>query len=186
MVVRPGFRALGEGVVGMRLPSWLRALLREQYSDFATVLDHDSVAASGDPLEEVTGIRSGLVEPPENPVLRRLRPDGYARDVEDGKAAVEFRRFTERDLAALQRARVATVLQTVTEGDKVELTAAQAQDWLGALNDLRLALGTAIGVTEEPETQTFEGEAAAAYEVYSLLGHLQYLLLEALGAPLEA
>jgi hypothetical protein len=183
VVIRPRFDAHDDGSVAMRLPSWLRALLREQFDGFVGYLGHGSVEATGDPLEELTGIRSGPVSPPDDAVLRRLRPDAYAADVEGGRAAQEFRRFTESDLAALQRQRVESVRETLVEGDKVLLSPGQAQDWLGALNDLRLALGTALDVPEDPADTHSEGDDLARFEFYSLLSHLQYLLLVALGAP---
>ncbi|MFC4913154.1 DUF2017 domain-containing protein [Actinomadura gamaensis] len=113
---------------------------------------------------------------PEDPVLARLFPDAY-RD--DGEAAGEFRRYTEMGLRDGKREAAGIVLATlgeafVSDGSggtaplpetsgasvagaftadaspaDVELTADQAQAWLRALNDVRLALGTRLDISEE-------------------------------------
>jgi hypothetical protein len=187
VVVRPSFRARDDGGVHARLPSWLRTLLSRQFADLGEFLDADGTASTSeprDPLEELTGLSAHSGEPPQDAVLRRLRPDAYAPDVEDGAAASDFRRFTEGDLAALQRKRVASVRETLGLGDRFDLDAEQAQEWLGALNDLRLALGVRLEVTDDPDDAPKKGDPRApAYEVYALLGHVQHLLLVALGAP---
>jgi hypothetical protein len=185
VAIRPSFRGHGDGSVSVRLPGWLRGLLRGQFEEFAQVLDRDELDVVRDPLEEITGMRGGPVATPTDPILRRLRPDGYARDVDEGQAALDFRRFTEHDLAALQRQRVASLRETLSSTDKFELTPSQAQDWLGSLNDLRLAIGAVLDVTEEPLDVPDSEEESRAYEIYQVLGHLQHLLLVALGAPAD-
>lgn len=188
VVVRPSFRAHDDGRVSVRLPSWLRSLLDHQFADLDELLasadeETDSIAPR-DPLEELTGLGRDAGTPPADPALRRLRPDGYAPDVDDGAAAADFRRFTQRDLAALQRQRVRSVRETLTRGDRFDVDAEQAQQWLGALNDLRLALGTRLDVSEDAADAPKKGDPlASAYETYLLFGHLQHLLLVALGAP---
>lgn len=84
---------------------------------------------------------------PDDPVLARLLPDAYR---EDPDAAGEFRRYTERDLRDGKAAAAQTVLHTLPErGGRVTLDEDQAQTWLRALNDIRLALGVRLEVTEE-------------------------------------
>jgi hypothetical protein len=199
---RAAFRADDDGAVTVRLPSWLRRLLAEQLADLDRLLaDNDPTTApaggdpadgagdpagvGADPLAAITGLTGADGSPPEDPVLRRLRPAGYAEDA-DPEASREFRRFTEADLAAVQRARIATVRETVLAGDRVQLDPEQAQAWLGALNDLRLALGTRLGVSEDLAAEPGpEHPLAGSYELYHLLGALQHQLLVALGAPDE-
>ena len=85
--------------------------------------------------------------PPDDPVLARLLPDAYR---EDSKAAGEFRRYTERDLRDGKAEAARTILGTLPErGGRVTLDEDQAQAWLRALNDVRLALGVRLEVTEE-------------------------------------
>ena len=84
---------------------------------------------------------------PDDPVLARLLPDAYR---EDSKAAGEFRRYTERDLRDGKAEAARTILGTLPErGGRVTLDEDQAQAWLRALNDIRLALGVRLEVTEE-------------------------------------
>jgi Domain of unknown function (DUF2017) len=129
----------------------------------------------------------GLDEPParapEDPALARLLPDAY-RD--DPDAAGEFRRYTEQSLRSAKQETAQTVLDTLpAEGGPVRLDGEQAQAWLRALNDVRLALGVRLEVTEEFEDQWQELDPndprSAAFEVYSWLGGVQESLVQALG-----
>jgi hypothetical protein len=119
---------------------------------------------------------------PEDPVLARLLPDGY-RD--DPDAAGEFRRFTESSLRSAKQQAAQEMLDTLPEaGGKIQLTHDQAHAWLKALNDVRLALGVRLDVTEEFEQQWGRLRADdpqwAAYEVYAWLGAVQESLVQAL------
>jgi hypothetical protein len=118
---------------------------------------------------------------PEDPVLARLFPDAYR---EDQGASAEFRRYTEAGLREGKRAAAETVLETLGEGGKVFLDAEQAQAWLRALNDLRLALGTRLDITEETleQMRTFDWDDPrnAGYAAYDWLTYLQESLVHAL------
>jgi hypothetical protein len=119
---------------------------------------------------------------PEDPVLARLLPDGY-RD--DPDAAQEFRKYTESSLRSAKQQAAQEMLDTLPEaGGKIQLTHDQAHAWLKALNDVRLALGVRLGVTEEFEEQWGRLRADdpqwAAYEVYAWLGAVQESLVQAL------
>ena len=84
---------------------------------------------------------------PDDPALARLLPDAYRDDPE---AASEFRRYTEKDLRAGKVAAANTVLETLPAGGgRISLSETQAQVWLRALNDIRLALGVRLGITED-------------------------------------
>jgi hypothetical protein len=119
---------------------------------------------------------------PDDPVLARLLPDGY-RD--DPDAAGEFRRFTESSLRSAKQQAAQEMLDTLPEaGGRIQLTHDQAHAWLKALNDVRLALGVRLNVTEEFEQQWGRLRADdpqwAAYEVYAWLGAVQESLVQAL------
>ena len=119
---------------------------------------------------------------PQDPALARLLPDAY-RD--DPDAAGEFRRFTEESLRNAKQESARIVLDTLpADGGPVKLSGEQAQSWLRALNDVRLALGVRLGVTEEFEEQWQELDPAdprsAAFEVYAWLGAVQESLVQAL------
>lgn len=83
----------------------------------------------------------------DDPVLARLFPDAY-RD--DGEAAGEFRRYTEMGLRDGKREAARSVLGALGEGgtDTV-LDEKRVQEWLRALNDARLAIGTRLDITED-------------------------------------
>ena len=132
-------------------------------------------------LEAMLGI-GRPAEAPQDPALARLLPDAY-RD--DPDAAGEFRRFTEQSLRTAKQASARTVLDTLPSGGgPVKLSGEQAQSWLRALNDVRLALGVRLGVTEEFEEQWQELDPldprSAAFEVYAWLGGVQESLVQAL------
>jgi hypothetical protein len=119
---------------------------------------------------------------PEDPVLARLLPDGYRDDPE---AAGEFRKYTESGLRSAKQQAAQEMLDTLPEtGGRIQLTHDQAHAWLKALNDVRLALGVRLGVTEEFEEQWGRLRADdpqwAAYEVYAWLGAVQESLVQAL------
>jgi hypothetical protein len=108
-----------------------------------------------DPLESLLDV--GPSAPPEDPALARLLPDGYRDDPE---AAAEFRRFTEPELRNGKRANARVLLATlgqatgVADGaETVQLDQQQAQAWLYALTDLRLALGSRLEIEEDYDRQ---------------------------------
>jgi hypothetical protein len=125
---------------------------------------------------------TGPTSPPQDPVLARLLPDAYRDDPE---AAGEFRRYTEQDLRSGKVAAAQTVLATLpAEGGQVRLGPEDAQAWLRALNDVRLAIGTVLGITEDYEDElkaaSWADPRSAYLEVYHWLGYLQDSLVRAL------
>jgi Domain of unknown function (DUF2017) len=134
------------GGVGLRLEPEEAALVRALMEQLLELLGDgpgadDELAAVG-----ITD-RATL---PEDPVLARLFPDAYR---EDGPAAGEFRRYTEMGLREGKRAAADTVLATLRDsgsgGVRAVLDHEQAQCWLRSLNDVRLALGTRLDISEE-------------------------------------
>jgi hypothetical protein len=138
-------------------------------------------ALSLDELAAAIGA-AGPTSPPEDPVLARLLPDAYRNDPE---AAGEFRRYTEQDLRSGKVAAAQTVLDTLPAGGgRVRLGPEDAQAWLRALNDVRLAVGTVLGITEdyedEMESASLADPRSAYLEVYHWLGYVQDSLVRAL------
>ena len=124
----------------------------------------------------------GADTPPDDPVLARLLPDGYRDDPE---SAGEFRKYTEPALRSAKYEAAQEMLDTLPDdGGRIQLTADQALSWLKALNDVRLALGVRLGVTEEFEEQWSrlkpDDPQWTAFEVYAWLGAVQESLVQAL------
>jgi hypothetical protein len=124
----------------------------------------------------------GPAGPPDDPVLARLLPDAYH---EDPEAAGDFRRYTEHGLRSGKVAAARTVLATLPgKGGRVRLTAENGEVWLRALNDVRLALGVRLGITEDYEHElggvSADDPRAAYLQVYDWLTFLQETLVRAL------
>lgn len=128
-------------------------------------------------LAALTGLGGGDRDRPDDPALARLLPDGY-RD--DPDAAGEFRRLTE---TSLRRDKVVAAerLLAALPGDgpgEVRLDPDSTDRWLSTINDVRLALGTRLEVTEEMAEPDPDDPDAPAYVVYLWLTELQGVLIE--------
>ncbi|MET7485976.1 DUF2017 domain-containing protein [Streptomyces sp. NPDC005538] len=156
--------------------------------------------APGDPLAEL--FAEGPSEPPADPVLRRLFPDAYTdpeqapdspQDAEEKLAhSAEFRRFTENDLRAGKRENALAVVRTLDSltpsgdgGAVLKLTAEESRQWLGSLNDLRLAIGSRLDITDEDDTDDLyrlpdEDPRKPMVMAYLWLGGLQETLVATL------
>ncbi|MFF0521949.1 DUF2017 domain-containing protein [Actinomadura nitritigenes] len=127
------------------------------------------------------GIAENAVKP-DDPVLARLFPDAYR---EDGEAAGEFRRYTEMGLRDGKREAARTVLDGLKDpGSDIVLDQERAQIWLRALNDVRLALGTRLDISEEwyEEAEQLDPRdpRAPMFAAYDWLTMLQEGLVRAL------
>ena len=123
-----------------------------------------------------------------DPVLDRLFPRGYL-EPEDVERNAEYQRLVRDDLLEAKLANLDVVTSTLDRGTvslrrwTVDLTEDEAGSWLGALNDLRLALGVRLGITED-----FDGDIdpsdprAPALHVLSYLGWLEENLVDALSS----
>ena len=133
-----------------------------------------------DPLVQLVGL-DPQARPSDDPAMARLFPDAY---LDDPEAAGEFRRFTERSLRDLKSAQAQAALDTLRRsGEKVTLSLDDAGSWLGALNDLRLTLGTRLAITEEGMDELAnlpdDDPRSPAYHVYDWLMFLQESLVQA-------
>jgi hypothetical protein len=99
--------------------------------------------------------QTSAVLAPGDPVYERLHPAVY----EDPDAAAEFRDLIDDDA---DRARAARLRQCRAEltGTTLRLDDESLERWLMTLNDLRLSLGTRLGVTaeEDPNDPAFQGD----------------------------
>jgi hypothetical protein len=111
-------------------------------------------------------------------VLARLLPD-FHRD--DATLSGGLRALHEPELLAVKDGVAAVVLDTCpARGGRVRLSDDQAQAWLSALNDVRLALGTVLDVTEDmPDELPPEDPRAPHLGVYHWLTWVQESLIQA-------
>lgn len=113
--------------------------------------------------------------------LRRLAPPAYA---DDPRLEAEYRELVGDDLTA-ERLRGLEVMEQTVEADRLDEE--QLGAWLGAINDLRLVLGTRLDVTEEMDVSAVPDTDPryAALALYSYLSFLEEQVVEALSSSLS-
>jgi hypothetical protein len=121
-----------------------------------------------------------------DPVTERLFPPAY-RDPDDRERQDEYQRLVHDDLVTGKLANLDLVVGTLDRGElrqrrwTVELTEEEALAWLGVLNDLRLALGVRLGITEDFDGVVMPDDPdAPAKHLLSYLGWLEEHLVAAL------
>ena len=149
-------RRTRRGGFEIRLPDEERALLRNVAPQLRQLLEGDL----GDPG------------------LRRLFPTAYADDPERDR---EYQQLVRDELAERRRAAVDTLVATVDADhlDEDELLA-----WMGAVNDLRLVLGTRLDVSEDEGPLLDEDDPDAP--LVALYGYLGFLLENIVDALAES
>lgn len=174
-------------------------LLRSLVGQLLELVRNDHDPQQDEAWAAALGLAEDDPKRPTDPVLLRLFPDGYHGDDE---AAADFRRYTERGLRETKAGNAATVLASLTIADdadpaeqrqrgkiRIELDASQADAWLRTLTDLRLALGTRLGVVEEDDeiwaSLPEDDPRRHIHDVYDWLGWLQETLVRTLSANLE-
>ena len=175
-----GFHRSRNGTVTMVVPADEATVLRGLLEQLAELVA-PAEPLDDDPLSAMVGIGDQTAAP-DDPVLARLFPDAYK---DDDEAAAEFRRYTESGLRETKHGRVRTALATLNApGSEHPLTPDETQAWLGALNDLRLALGTRLDVAEDWQEQAAglepDNPDLVLFTVYDWLSMLQELLVRCL------
>lgn len=178
------FKRSIRGKVILNLNNDERIILADLYRQMQDLLETPDVPESTDPLAVLVGL-DGPTEAPTDPAVARLFPAAYT---DDALAAADFRRFTEPDLRSEKLFNldlVSDLLETSEEspvGIKTELNPAQVNAWLRSLNDLRLVLGTRIGIgeTEDQGEQIEFDHDDPGYHLYDYLTYLQGTLIDAL------
>jgi hypothetical protein len=154
------------------------AVLRGLVGEIRQMLAGRSADNPADELAVLTGMRTGPSTRPDDRVLARLLPDFTS---EDPDLAAGLRSLHEPELIEAKDGAAALVLDTLPEvGGRIELTPEQADTWLTALNDVRLALGTALDVSEEmPDEFPPDDPRSAHVGVYHWLTFVQDALVQA-------
>jgi hypothetical protein len=112
-------------------------------------LDPVEVELVGSLLDQLEGMLEGKEGDGADDVRRRLFPSGYLGDAE---AEAEFRTLTEAALRDERDERIGACRADLARGGEVDLSAPEVgRRWIQVLNDLRLALGIRLGVSEDDE-----------------------------------
>ena len=173
-------------------------LLRSLASQMVELLRNERAepaAPTADAFEAMMAEFSGATTIPEDPVLARLFPTAYP---EDEEAASDFRRFTEGGLRDGKAAASGSIIDVLEEAGlppeltedglviDVELTPDEAETWMRAFTDIRLALATRLGVEAGDEhywhSLPDDDPRAQAHDIYEWVGYLQETIVEALTA----
>lgn len=108
---------------------------------------------------------------PDDPDLRRLFPPAYTDDEDHDD---EYRRLMQEDLVSRHSESLQVLQQTA---EATELSEEQTLQWLNALNQIRLVLGTRLEVSEDDDPAELSGPE---HQAYYFLGALQELVIDAL------
>jgi hypothetical protein len=120
----------------------------------------------------------GLLEKQADPVVRRVFPVAYPQDPEAEDA---YRHLVGGELVRKHRDELEALSSTADAND---IDSAQLGQWLGALEVLRLMLGTSLDVGEEAEELPDTDPRAPQVALYRYLSWLQGEVIDALGASL--
>ncbi len=166
------------------------ALLKNMATSVQEMLDARQSASPSDPLEQITGIRTGNSQPPDDATMRRLLPD-FVKDDQPGRedqadSNSVLRNLHEPEIIDVKIAAAQRLLDTLPDGGgPLELTEADAEAWTAAVNDMRLSLGTMLEIGPDVADRLPAGHPMATHlEVYQWLTVLQeYLVLGLMGKP---
>lgn len=198
------FEPLPGGGAAVALDEVEISILRSLAVQLAELIGPGDQPADGeDPLDAL--FAEGPTKPPSDPALARLFPDAYGApdqeldadaEKEARAASAEFRRYTENDLRARKRDDALAMVRDLDalssgpaakEPAVLELAPQKSRQWLGALNDLRLAIGTRLEVTDDDDGGELLGlpdsdPRKPMVMAYFWLGGLQETLIETLMA----
>lgn len=120
----------------------------------------------------------------DDPALERLFPTAYLGDDEETQRRNdEYQRLIRGDLLARKQSALDVLEETV---DAEVLDEEQLVAWMGAVNDVRLVLGTRLDVSEDMGEDPFDDDdpRAPAYGLYVYLAHLQEWIVRGLSSSL--
>jgi uncharacterized protein DUF2017 len=177
------------------LDSHEAVLLKNLVGSMIGMLDERESSSPPDELEQITGIKAGNAERPDNATLQRLLPDFSKPDdaAASGEGVLEsteslnaaLRSLHEPEIIEAKRVAAQQLLDTIPEaGGRFELTEEAASGWVAAVNDVRLALGTMLDIRPDgPERLPDDHPLAPHLDVYQWLTVLQEYLVLALIGP---
>jgi Domain of unknown function (DUF2017) len=146
-------------------------------------LDDAEAALLGRLAADLRTLLGGEGVSEDDPVRARLYPRAYLDPTED-KAEADWQQVVHGELVRERLAALDALTGTLAAATPrrsrriVRLGPDDAERWLSALNDARLALGTRLGVTEDLAPGAVAVEDRPGYEIYTWLTYLQGQLLE--------
>lgn len=178
--MRPFRRRFGKYVASFE--SAEAALIADLVDQVRQLFAHRRSESPDDPLAQLTGITVGSSRRPSDAALARLFPDFSA---DDADLSAGMRSLHEPSLLAAKDAAAMTLLDTLPRsGGQVRLDEATAVAWSQAINDVRLALGVRLEITDDdtdpPGADDPESPQAAMYSTYRWLSAVQDSLVTTL------
>jgi hypothetical protein len=161
-------------------------LLKNLVGSMIGMLDERESSSPADELEQITGMKTGSAERPDNATLQRLLPD-FSKPDDAAPEATEslnaaLRSLREPEIIEAKRVAAQQLLDTIPDdGGRFELTEDAANAWIAAVNDIRLALGTMLDIRPNgPDRLPDDHPMAPHLDVYQWLTFLQEYLVLAL------
>lgn len=160
--------------------------IRARGDETVLTLEAHEVAVLRDLAAQVEALyEGGVPERGADPVRERLFPRAYLDPTEE-KAEAEWQSLVHGQLVRERAAAVAALVAGLDAAVprrrgrlEVRLGPEDLERWLGTLNDARLALGTALEVTEEMEDLPVSDPRHGLFAVYRWLSGLQWELVDA-------
>jgi hypothetical protein len=163
------------------------ALLKNLVESMVGMLEERESSGPTDELEQITGMKTGNSQRPGNATLQRLLPDFSKPDDASNEEATDslnaaLRSLHEPEIIAAKRIAAQQLLATIPDdGGRFELTEDDANAWIAAVNDIRLALGTMLDIRPDgPDRLPEDHPMASHLDVYQWLTFLQEYLVLAL------
>jgi hypothetical protein len=157
LTVRPFHRRFGKYTASFEPAE--ASLIADLVDQVRQLLADRRAQAPVDPLAQLTGMTMGPDSKPADPAVARLLPDFHAQD-----------------------AQLSSGLRVLHEPDLIADGAAAA--WMAALNDVRLALGVRLEISEDdtppPGVDVADSPQAAMYATYRWLSAVQDSLVSAM------
>lgn len=149
-----------DGAFDVRLRGWERDLLTDLVPQLRELL--------------TAGAGGGEAGAAPDPSLRRLFPTAYA---DDAALDAEYQSLVRDDLLERRLASLDLLEETI---DADVVTEEQLTAWMGAVNDLRLVIGTRLDVSEDMDEIDPEDPDAPLFAAYGYLGWLLENIVAAL------
>ena len=117
-----------------------------------------------------------LIVADDAPALHRLYPTAYLADPDRD---AEYQQLVHGELLEKRLAAIDVLESTV---NAKQLDEGQLHAWMGAINDVRLVLGTILDVSEDMDDLDSDDPRAGTFAVYGYLTHLLSQIVHALAS----